>query len=177
MFSLICAWIKAWVNNRQAGDLKRHLAHYDVIVMSWYPIKNVASVMRYFEKTTHTIFSFGLWLKPCNCWHWTYWTDVSSWCFITMKSRWQHGPKTPSTRLFLQQFLPVKNKENNKAIRYCMTLCKGNASMTDVFSYKGPILWKSLPPLHRNTYMFVRWNSLHQYIQISFNWKTIVYTC
>ena len=33
MFSLICAWIKGWVNNRQAGDLRRHQAHYDVIVM------------------------------------------------------------------------------------------------------------------------------------------------
>ena len=30
MFSLICAWINSWVNNRGAGDLKRHHAHYDV---------------------------------------------------------------------------------------------------------------------------------------------------
>ena len=33
MFSLICAWINCWVNNRQAGDLRHHHAHYDVIVM------------------------------------------------------------------------------------------------------------------------------------------------
>ena len=33
MFSLICAWINAWVNNRETGDLRRHRAHYDVIVM------------------------------------------------------------------------------------------------------------------------------------------------
>ena len=33
MFSLICAWINLWVNNREAGDLRRHRAHYDVIVM------------------------------------------------------------------------------------------------------------------------------------------------
>ena len=31
MFSLICAWINGWVNNRKAGDLRR--AHYDVTVM------------------------------------------------------------------------------------------------------------------------------------------------
>ena len=31
--SLICAWINGWVNNREAGDLRRHRAHYDVIVM------------------------------------------------------------------------------------------------------------------------------------------------
>ena len=33
MFSLICAWINGWVNNREARDLRRQLAHYDVIVM------------------------------------------------------------------------------------------------------------------------------------------------
>ena len=33
LFSLICAWINSWVNNGEAGDLRRHSAHYDVIVM------------------------------------------------------------------------------------------------------------------------------------------------
>ena len=33
MFSLIWAWIKGWVNNREARDLKRHRAHYDVTVI------------------------------------------------------------------------------------------------------------------------------------------------
>ena len=31
---LICTWINGWVNNREAVDLRRHRAHYDVIVMS-----------------------------------------------------------------------------------------------------------------------------------------------
>ena len=33
MFSLICAWTNHWLNNRDAGDLRRHLVHWDVIVM------------------------------------------------------------------------------------------------------------------------------------------------
>ena len=33
MFSLILAWINGWVNNGEAGDLRRHHAHYDVTVM------------------------------------------------------------------------------------------------------------------------------------------------
>ena len=49
MFSLICARINGWVNNREAGDLRRHGPHYGVIVMpglqgqehiyndQWYP--------------------------------------------------------------------------------------------------------------------------------------------
>ena len=41
MFSLICVGINGWVNNRGAGNLRRHRAHYDVIVMkcvdeAWY---------------------------------------------------------------------------------------------------------------------------------------------
>ena len=33
MFSLICVWIDDWVNNREAGDLRRYRAHYEVTVM------------------------------------------------------------------------------------------------------------------------------------------------
>ena len=33
MFSLICAWINGWVNNREAGDLRRHRSHYEVTIM------------------------------------------------------------------------------------------------------------------------------------------------
>ena len=32
MFSLICVWINDWVNNGEAGDLRRYRAHYDVTV-------------------------------------------------------------------------------------------------------------------------------------------------
>ena len=34
MFSLICARINSCVNNGEAGDLRRHPAHYDVTVMN-----------------------------------------------------------------------------------------------------------------------------------------------
>ena len=34
MFSLICAWINGWVNNREAGHLRRRRSHYDASVMA-----------------------------------------------------------------------------------------------------------------------------------------------
>ena len=51
MFPLICAWISGWVNYREAGDLRRHRAQYDLIVMikpdrTSGPIKN-----RYYNHT------------------------------------------------------------------------------------------------------------------------------
>ena len=36
MFSLICAWTKRFLNNRDAGDLRRNRAHYDVtVIIAW----------------------------------------------------------------------------------------------------------------------------------------------
>ena len=32
-FSFICTWINGFVNNRKAGDLRRHRSHYDISVM------------------------------------------------------------------------------------------------------------------------------------------------
>ena len=38
-FTLICAWTNGWVNDGDAGDLRRHRAHYDVTVMWIWPIE------------------------------------------------------------------------------------------------------------------------------------------
>ena len=44
MFSLICTRINGWVNNGEAGDLRRHRAHYDITVMGIH-------VLHYFSHT------------------------------------------------------------------------------------------------------------------------------
>ena len=41
MFSLICVWINGWVNNREAGDLRRYLTHYVVIVMAFITLVRI----------------------------------------------------------------------------------------------------------------------------------------
>ena len=66
MFSVICAWINGWVNNREAGDLRRH---YDVIVMLmivaltsrrwWWNIKRNTAVC---DQTTKPL----SWLTRCG---------------------------------------------------------------------------------------------------------------
>ena len=37
VFSFIYVWINGWVNNREAGDLRRYRAHYDVILAKLTP--------------------------------------------------------------------------------------------------------------------------------------------
>ena len=49
IFILICARINGWVNNREAGDLRRYRTHYDVIVMLWSSIRNVYIITIFFK--------------------------------------------------------------------------------------------------------------------------------
>ena len=58
MFSLICARINGWVNNREAGDLRCHVVHYDITVM---------------------IFQFALEFSNTKCWCITFWFRLQNW--------------------------------------------------------------------------------------------------
>ena len=57
MFTLICARINDWVNNREAGDLRRLLDHYDVSVMRQF-IANQLDIIQNVSFTTDT--SWGI---------------------------------------------------------------------------------------------------------------------
>ena len=48
------AWINSWVNNRETGDLRRHRAHYDVIVIQNGPYRG---------KAYSLLHPLGLWSK------------------------------------------------------------------------------------------------------------------
>ena len=65
MFSLIYAWINDWVNNREAGDLRRQHGHYDVIVM--YIISQLSNHLNCVQSTsvTHTVVICAK-LTKCN---------------------------------------------------------------------------------------------------------------
>ena len=52
MFSFICPWINGWVNNCEAGDLRHHRGHYDVIVML-YSKHNIDHVSMWSVQNSH----------------------------------------------------------------------------------------------------------------------------
>ena len=69
VFSAICASINSWVSNREAGDLRRHRAHYDVTVMK-ESMEVVGSSQCHRERCTVRV-------TGCTCsavrapyWHW-----------------------------------------------------------------------------------------------------------
>ena len=55
MFSLICARINDWVNNCEAGDLRRHRGHYEVNVMELRHFSNTTGCGRYFIRNRYLI--------------------------------------------------------------------------------------------------------------------------
>ena len=61
MFSSISAWTNGWVNNRDAGDLRRHRAHYDVIVMHQRldTVKTYYRTVNIFKDPGKLWYSFG----------------------------------------------------------------------------------------------------------------------
>ena len=80
MLSFICVWINGWVNNGEAGDLRRHRPYYDVIVMNvnkssvWYcgnltvttyVIIPINWIENYTSKSTATALR-GEWVKVRN---------------------------------------------------------------------------------------------------------------
>ena len=66
IFSLICGWINAWINNRDDGDSRPNRGHYDVTLM-WFPISaNEANLKMMCIYTTSQQHKRILWLKQNN---------------------------------------------------------------------------------------------------------------
>ena len=57
MSSLTCAWINGWVSNREAGDLRRHRAHYDVTVTAFVEFWLVVIVLSTLRALSFKLFS------------------------------------------------------------------------------------------------------------------------
>ena len=74
MFSLICTRINGWVNNGEAGDLRRHHFHYDVTVMIPSPVQKPGPSPWFKSCAYHVDFhDFSIWpnnLPRGNSWGW-----------------------------------------------------------------------------------------------------------
>ena len=63
MFSLICVWINGWINNGEAGDLRRYRAHHDVTVMYSLYHKDIDTVILVVKFQRVAIFTFRVLIK------------------------------------------------------------------------------------------------------------------
>ena len=82
VFSLICAWISGWVNNREAGDLRRHRAHYDITVIynfdEFWSMDNVSNhtSSKLWDEITYTFLIFDG--ETVVVWEWLLVTGLPS---------------------------------------------------------------------------------------------------
>ena len=80
MFYLVCSWMNGWVNNRDAGDLRRHRAHYDVTVM-WEVIGFGVAAMASIKISIKVI----KWLNMIVCWYLISSNELSWSDFMTLQ--------------------------------------------------------------------------------------------
>ena len=66
MFSLICAWINFWVNNREASDFRYRRVHYDAFVMILELVCSGMHVHRDNIIYSHLHMSRYLWISWLN---------------------------------------------------------------------------------------------------------------
>ena len=68
MFSLICAWINGWVNNREAGDLRRHCAHhYNEYIEASLSHTRGSHMVRHSARVDDALLSGCCYCSPRNC--------------------------------------------------------------------------------------------------------------
>ena len=88
--SLICIWIQGWVNTREAGCLRRHRGHYDVIVMITYShgtdkLHNISEL--------RSVKLFHLWKNWLMMWHTMivkhHWSEKICYLFIYLVGYWR----------------------------------------------------------------------------------------
>ena len=138
MFSSICGWINGWVNNRYAGDLRRHHAHYDVTVMIWRlgvskfcaPDRqvNCEDLKEWKCSSLADLTYVTVWSVPLDRYQYAsniiihfhiQWHGDHQHEDITVTSLWARWRlKSPASRLFARPFVQAQIKENTKSPRH-----------------------------------------------------------
>ena len=131
MFSFICVWINGWVNNREAGDLRRHRTRYDVIVMV------LQAILTYHRADSR--FAPSQWETALLC------NDVSHWLGANLESVLYHDDvKTCLLCLHYWHFVKGFNCIPITNVQHCAALvCSSLLAWTLLFS-KQPSHWRCI---------------------------------
>ena len=147
MFSLICAWINGWVNNREAGDPGRHRAYYDVTVMgqcNTYILKSmyecgIGSNLKYYCINDRYPL-LDTFIALSNLTHWGRVTHicVSNWFIIGSDNGLSRGPVWLAPSHCLNQCWIIVNWTPGNKLQWNFNL---NIFVNFIHSY----IWKCRP--------------------------------
>ena len=116
VFSLLCAWTNGWANNSDAGDLRRHRAHYNPCGMEVWELIGAICAMRFRGLETSRD---GVW-RRFDCCVWNPWnspypeTLLSFWIWTLHSLYGRHF----TCRLLLCKCLPMGFKNDGNS---CIT--------------------------------------------------------
>ena len=105
MFSLICSWINCWVNNLEAGDLKRHRAHYDVTVM----VPVCMNGVHYLNDLDVNVHQPAQW-TPVHCWH----HPISNMAIPFVSAGYHFHRPTDEYMLWSEPMMSIVNESRTK---------------------------------------------------------------
>ena len=134
MFSLICARINGWVNNREAGDLRRHQAHCDVMRNEvcdalWCPHMSTTAS----QITSHSFSCSITYDDVIKCKHFPpYWDFLRGIHRLPSRSLWRHCNACSSRQ---------QRKHRNSPITGLMWIYMWPMDSP----HKGQVTWKSYP--------------------------------
>ena len=131
MFSLIYARIKGWVNNGEAGDLRRYRAHSDVIVMCCFQI--VVSGYRDFAYNT---LSFNInWVFPLSVFVSVggHWSPINT---LRPRQNGRHFADDIFKCIFLNEGIWIPIRIPKKFIPKC--LIKNNPALVQIIACRRP---------------------------------------
>ena len=126
MFSLIGAWTNHWVNNREAGDLRRHRAHNDVIVIFTHGTRDIARKLAQY----YTCWCLGPLALPGHQLHTLIFQED------TLALQWRHNGRNGVSNLQPHDCLLncLFSRRSKKISKLCVTgLCTGNSLATGEF--------------------------------------------
>ena len=165
MFSMICVWINGWVNISEAGDLRCHRAHYDVIVMwIWF-----CSIPDQYPWDPNSNISFWLWYLISYDYIWLQrWymfnehqklrKDLERRYGNTLTLRWRHNERDSVSNhqphdCLLNRLFTRRSKKTSKL--RVTGLCAGNSPETGEFpaqrasnAENGSIWWRHHDLIH-----------------------------
>ena len=143
MFTLICARINDWVNNREAGDLRPHRGHYDVNVMYLKCLRLFSTAK---SLGTWNVISNGFPLGRMIVWYQslTWWKILTSFCNAEYPLQWRHnGLDGGSKHVLLNRLFRRRSKKTSK-LRVTGP-CAGKSPVTGEFPHKWQVTRKMFP--------------------------------
>ena len=133
-FSLIYASMNCWVNNREAGDLRRYRAHYDVTVMLKFYPRSTSKTSKIRSQYRNTMFS-GIWHNIISF-------DLMGVSLCYLLNFWQRYCLRLHSYIIWCHFRPVyitwwrHEMENFSAL---LVICAGNSLVPGEFPAQRPV--------------------------------------